>query len=218
MPATSDLYVTRYKGIFTSPPRKVPSLFTPDGPIAGNGDLGIVYGGPPEKQCFYFSKTISGKLNWVMLMGYMPARRVEHLCKWIEGCWILCWTKHRLWYYLCKIQERGLTWNLKSWVPATDNLVVIELSCEGAPCTVNLDFWVKEGNESRVESGIKDGIYWFTRHFDAPDLVWPTHLTAAMKIFGATILLLYWNHPKVSGYWSASVPITTRGLFWNSDR
>jgi alpha-L-fucosidase 2 len=74
--------------------------------------------------------------------------------------------------------------------------VVIELSAEGAPCKVDLDLWVKEGNGSRVESGIKDGIRWFTRHFDSNDLVWPTHLTAAMKILGSdsTSFLLKPHH------------------------
>ena len=186
MPPTSDLYVTRYKAIFTSPPKKVPSLFTPDGPIAGNGDVGLVYGGPPEKQCFYFSKNDF----WKAKLGYadggicLPGGLNISVNELKDAKY---YAEQNIDYgtIIAKFRKGGLTWNLKSWVPATDNLVVIELSCEGAPCTVNLDFWVKEGNESRVESGIKDGIYWFTRHFDAPELVWPTHLTAAMKIFGA---------------------------------
>ncbi len=83
------------------------------------------------------------------------------------------------------LKKEALTWKLMTWVSATDNLVVIEFSAEGKPCMVNLDLWVKEGNESMVESGIKDGIYWFARHFDTPELEWPTHIAVTMKIIGA---------------------------------
>ena len=44
------------KVYFIEPPKVVPTLFTTDGAVAGNGDVGIVYTGNPEKQRFYFSK------------------------------------------------------------------------------------------------------------------------------------------------------------------
>jgi alpha-L-fucosidase 2 len=185
-PVEDELYVSRYKGVFTSVPQKVPTLFTPDGPIAGNGDIGIVYGGSPDKQLIYFSKNdfwkaklgygdgglcLPGGLNITVDelkdASYHAEQQIDHGI--IEASF-----------------KRGdLTYKLKTWVPATENLVVIELSAEGASCRVNLDLWAKEGNESRVESGTDHGIVWFTRHFDSPELVWPSHIAVAMRIVGA---------------------------------
>jgi len=49
-------YVARYKAVFTRPAQKVPTPLVPDGPVAGNGDVGIVVGGKPEFQTIYISK------------------------------------------------------------------------------------------------------------------------------------------------------------------
>ena len=46
----------KYKAIFSSPPLNVPTNKVPDGPIAGNGDVGLVIGGNNEELDFYFSK------------------------------------------------------------------------------------------------------------------------------------------------------------------
>ena len=185
-PKTDDLYVSKYKGVFTAPPKKVPTPKTPDGPIAGNGDIGIVYAGAPERQCFYLSKNDF----WKSKPGYPEGG----VCL-PGGLTIVVDALKGASYYAEQTIDNGtinsvfkkgnLTWKLKAWVPATDNMVVIELSADGDSCAVNLDFWVKEGNESRVESGVKNGIYCFSRHFDTHELEWPTHLTAAMKIIGA---------------------------------
>ena len=45
-----------YEGIWTAPPTQTPNNKVPDGAINGNGDIGMVLGGTPEKQVFYFSK------------------------------------------------------------------------------------------------------------------------------------------------------------------
>ena len=44
---------------------------------------------------------------------------------------------------------------------------------------------LKKATNRELNQACKDGIHWFTRHFDAPELVWPTHIAVAMKILGA---------------------------------
>lgn len=44
------------KGVFTEPPKRTPSDTFVDGPLMGNGDVGIVIGGPAEGQAFYIGK------------------------------------------------------------------------------------------------------------------------------------------------------------------
>jgi alpha-L-fucosidase 2 len=49
-----------YTFSFDAPPRYVPTDDMPDGPLLGNGDVGAVLGGPPEKQVFYIAKNDIG--------------------------------------------------------------------------------------------------------------------------------------------------------------
>lgn len=38
-----------YKAVFTSPLQHVPTTKSPDAPLAGNGDIGVMMGGTPDK-------------------------------------------------------------------------------------------------------------------------------------------------------------------------
>ncbi|MFL5746640.1 MAG: trehalose hydrolase, partial [Niastella sp.] len=50
------IYASRYKTVFTAPPANVPTAKTPDAPLAGNGDIGLTFGGEPGQLQFYFGK------------------------------------------------------------------------------------------------------------------------------------------------------------------
>src|SRR5579872_2288038 len=45
-----------YDPLFDTPPKNVPTPKTPDAPLAGNGDIGIVQGGAPDSLTFYLGK------------------------------------------------------------------------------------------------------------------------------------------------------------------
>jgi hypothetical protein len=55
--AAASERISRYYGVFTSPPCGVPSQETVDGPLLGNGDVGVVLSGTPEAQRFWISKS-----------------------------------------------------------------------------------------------------------------------------------------------------------------
>lgn len=48
--------VGRYDPVFDRPPKNVPTPKTPDAPLAGNGDIGVVQGGTPDALTFYLGK------------------------------------------------------------------------------------------------------------------------------------------------------------------
>mgnify|MGYP000235156294 CR=1 FL=1 len=48
--------MVEFKGIFKAPPTNVPSEKVVDGPIIGNGDVGVVLSGLPQKQRLWISK------------------------------------------------------------------------------------------------------------------------------------------------------------------
>lgn len=49
-------FLPLYKGEWSTPPSNTPTNKVPDGAICGNGDIGMVWGGTPDKQVFYFLK------------------------------------------------------------------------------------------------------------------------------------------------------------------
>jgi alpha-L-fucosidase 2 len=179
-------YISKYKGVFTTPPSVVPTLFATDGPIAGNGDVGIVYTGNPESQRFYFSKNDF----WRSKPGYP-----DGAINLVGGLDILADSLEGASYYVeqhidhatinALFQRNDFQYKLNSWVSATDNLVVIELESTSKPVKISLNLWPKAGNGSVIDSGRVDNVYWVSRKFESSDLEWPTSITVAMNISGA---------------------------------
>ncbi|TAN18319.1 MAG: trehalose hydrolase [Chitinophagaceae bacterium] len=187
MPFCSFSQVANYKGIFLKPPEQVPTPKIPDGPIAGNGDVGMVYGGTPDQQCFYFSKNDF----WKAQEGYPDGG-----IRLVGGLNITVGDLKNATYHSEQDIENGtisavfkkspLTYRMKAWVQATRNLVIIELTSEGKPCNVNLNLWPQTGDGSRTDKGVTaTGIHWVERHFDSNNLEWPTHIAVGMKVLGA---------------------------------
>ncbi len=179
-------FIPTWKGIFTEPAKKIPTAFTPDAPIAGNGDVGIVLGGHPDNLCFYLSKNDF----WKAKTGYPEGG----LC--LPGGLTLTIPELRgATFYAEQIiadaninsafTKDGLTVNISAFVPADKNFVAIKLSVTGKPCNITANLWAKEGFGSRNESGEKGVVKWVMRHFDSPDLEWPSHVAIAMRTIGA---------------------------------
>ena len=137
-----------YTGVFTAPPRHVPTRGMPDGPLLGNGDVGVVLAGPPEAQVFYLGKndfwTRHPANAKVINVG-----RVELNLPALQGA------TYRQEQDLARAEVRGtftkagLTVRTRSWVDANTNLLLTELLCDGGePVNVSV----------RVASGASDGV------------------------------------------------------------
>jgi alpha-L-fucosidase 2 len=183
---TAKFFVPSYKGIFASPARHIPTAFTPDAPIAGNGDVGIVLGGSPAKQCIYISKNDFWKAkNGYPEGGVCLPGGLNISIPQLEGATFYAEQVLANGNINAVFKKDGLTFTLKAFVPSGSNMVILEMASSGKPCNVALDIWSQTGFESRNESGEKDGIFYTMRHFDSPDLDWPSHVALAMKTLGA---------------------------------
>ena len=49
-------HVAKHTAIFTQPAKQVPTPGMPDGPLLGNGDVGVALAGPPDAQRYYIGK------------------------------------------------------------------------------------------------------------------------------------------------------------------
>ena len=127
--------VARHRGVFTAPPRRVPTDKVVDGPVLGNGDVGVALAGPPESQLWCIGKndfwsysrrcviTVGGLRMAVPALGGASYRQEQDILKAeVRGAFT----------------AKGLTVRTRSWVAATENLLVTELSCTGKPAEVTL--------------------------------------------------------------------------------
>ena len=183
---TNQEYVARYKGIFTWPARQIPTKTVPDGPISGNGDLGIVIGGKPDSQTIYISKVDFWKAKrgypegGVCLPGGLNISIPE-----LEGASFYAEQLIADGTIKEEFKKDDLTFHLSTFVPAGNNCVIIEMYIDGErDCHVNLDLWAKTGLESKNRSGEQQDVFWVSRSFDSTDLDWPSHIVMTMKTIG----------------------------------
>ena len=119
--------VSRQTIVMTQPPRNVPSGTVVDGPILGNGDVGVAIGGLPQEQRFYIGKndfwsqmvqdpmTVGGvQLSIPALDGASYREEEDLLNAEVRGTFT----------------KAGVTIKTSSWVAATENLLVSELKLE----------------------------------------------------------------------------------------
>jgi alpha-L-fucosidase 2 len=118
----------KYTIVMTEPPKLVPSGTVVDGPILGNGDLGVAIAGPPEEQQFYFGKNdFWSQQESLLSVGGLSIRIPE-----------LAGATYRQEQDLAHAEVRGtfakpgLAVRMRSWVSATEDLSVTELNAEGS--------------------------------------------------------------------------------------
>ena len=124
---TNEYFIPTIKGIFTSVHQQMPTIKTPDGPVIGNGDVGIVFGGNPEDQYFYLSKNDI----WKAKNGY-PDGGVFYIGTLKIKSDVL---KNAPYYAGQQIGTARITtcfeqneyqYAMTSWIAATENVAVIE--------------------------------------------------------------------------------------------
>ncbi|GAB6930694.1 hypothetical protein JCM10914A_46770 [Paenibacillus sp. JCM 10914] len=178
--------MAKYNGIFTEPPKNIPTDKVVDGPLIGNGDVGVVISGSPERQRLWISKTDFWKAKRLYpngspcLLGGMDI----HIPALAKASY---YSEQRLLEAeVASVFHHDTTSvSINYWVPAGENVVIVELSCEGdADVPITVDLWVQEGNESKTEEGRQDDIAWVSRKFNGADLDWPTEGAIAMRCLG----------------------------------
>ncbi len=180
-------FVPVYKGLFNAPSTLIPTAFTPDAPVAGNGDIGIVLGGTPGKLCIYIAKNDC----WKAMPGYpdgglcLPGG-INLNIPALEGADFHAEQVLANGTIVAGFKKNGLQVGLKIWVPAQNNHVIAELSVTGGNCEAGVHPWAQSGFGARTELGKKEKVNYAIRHFDSPDLDWPTHVAIALNIVGST--------------------------------
>jgi hypothetical protein len=183
-----EIYAGRYNAVLIAPPKMVPTPKTPDGALAGNGDIGLTLGGTPDRLQFYI-----GKNDFWRAYPVYPGGGIAHP----GGLIVSINDLKDASYYVeqvidkaaikGKFEKNNLKLSMKAWVAATSNLIVIEF-ISNKSCEINLRLWSRQGNTSITDSGFHNNIYWVSRSFENTHLLeWPCYIAIAMKVVDGTI-------------------------------
>jgi alpha-L-fucosidase 2 len=124
-------HAVRHAAIFNWPAEHVPSKRMADGPLLGNGDLGIALGGLPDEQFFHIGKNDF----WSVPVGALRLRIPALQDATYRQEQDLAQAEVRGEFTRGKVQVKT-----RSWVAASENLLVTEITSAGeAPVTVAVD-------------------------------------------------------------------------------
>ena len=183
-----DIYAGKYNAVLHSPPKHVPTTKTPDGALAGNGDIGLTLGGTPDNLTFYL-----GKNDFWRAYPVYPGGGIAHpgaLSVAIDGLKGASYYAEQVMdkaAIIGKFENNDLKVTLNAWVAATDNVIIMEFTAT-KPCEIRLNLWSTAGNTSVNDSGYVSGTYWVSRSFEHTALLeWPSHVAIAMKVIGGDV-------------------------------
>ncbi|NCU05874.1 MAG: trehalose hydrolase, partial [Chitinophagaceae bacterium] len=186
--AQDELYVKRYNPVLTSAPKMVPAAKTPDGALAGNGDIGITLGGKADELTFYI-----GKNDFWRAYPVYPGGGIAHPGGLTFAIKDLKDATYNVEQVMDKASIKGtfskndLLVSMNAWVAATGNVFVTEVTANKS-CEIDLRLWSRLGNTSNNDSGLQKNIFWVTRSFENTHLLeWPAHVAMAMKVIDGTV-------------------------------
>lgn len=179
-----EIYAARYNPVLTSPPQRVPTSKTPDGALAGNGDIGLTLGGSPERLTFYI-----GKNDFWRAYPVYPGGGIAHpggITIWVDELKNASYHVEQAMdkaAIKARFENDKLQLTINAWVAATRNIVFIELEAVNtSKITYTTKLWSPKGNTSVNDSGFTNAINWVTRSFEnTPLLEWPCHVAMAKK-------------------------------------
>ncbi len=195
------------KSVFTKPPTPLPLYEQLDGPLMGNGDMAVALCGNPEDQQFWLSKNDLWELRPVWCMsGPRPFGHLDIKIPQLSGATYHAEQTLTDATTLATFTKGPTTVTMRSWVCATENLLIVELAASGAPVDGSVDLWIparartKPMSDHRPKHGTADdwvgmpaapvtddgtGTFRGVRGFDK-DVAVPAAAACAFRLQGGT--------------------------------
>ena len=193
------------KSVFTKPPQPLPLYEQLDAPLMGNGDMAVALCGDPENQQFWLSKNDLWELRPVWCMsGPRPFGHLDIKIPQLNGATYHAEQNLTDATTLATFTKGQTTVTMRSWVCATENLLVVELAASGSPVDGDVDLWIpaqartKPMSDHRPKHGTADewvgmpaapvtdngtGTFWGVRGFDK-DVSVPAAAACAFRLQG----------------------------------
>jgi len=189
--------VSRHKAVFNKPPHNIPFRYRVDAPLLGNGDMLAALAGAPECPQFWITTNDFWELKnetWIMGLaesvltpsgngqgGPRPVGRLILEVPAMTGADYHVEQDFATATTTATYQTHDAALELRSWVAATENLLVIELTAKGRALDANLVFCFPDELGLGVtdcaplggldihplqEKGVEDQVLWATRTYE----------------------------------------------------
>ncbi|MDR1814644.1 MAG: hypothetical protein LBR18_07340 [Tannerella sp.] len=130
---TAEDIISRHIVRSYSPPARIPTNYSVDAPVLGNGSMGVALSGAPDKQVFYLSRNDF----WRLKAGYhdsypLALGKLEIAIPQLEGASYL--TEQYLYdaITVARFAKGNSAVKFKAIVAATDDVFILEISAEGS--------------------------------------------------------------------------------------
>jgi alpha-L-fucosidase 2 len=184
----SKRVVSPYKAVFRGLPKGTPSKTIVDGPLLGNGDMGVCIAGVDNGQRFWLCKNDFWKLAHDYNIGPSGPRVFGGIDVKFPDLRGGSDTEQNLYDAVTVSRwsafKGGASVEVRSWVAASENMLVVELTASGKDSEVEVNLWVQEGNGAEVAKSGGSGPQWATRKF-AANVEIATEVACAVKPLGA---------------------------------
>ena len=193
------------RSVFTKPPQRLPLYEQIDSPLMGNGDMAVALCGAPENQQFWLSKNDLWELRPVWCMsGPRPFGHLDIKIPQLEGA--TYYVEQNLTDAMTTgtFQKGQIIVTMRSWVCATEDLLVVEMVTSGGTVDGDTDLWIpaqartKPMSDHRPKHGTADdwvgapaatvtdngaGTFWGVRGF-VKDVTVPAATACAFRLQG----------------------------------
>ena len=186
MEAQTKRIVSQYKAIIPNPGKGTPSKTIVNAPLLGNGDMGVCIGEIDNGYRYWLCKNDFWKLTdrtdsgGPRVFGGLDVKLPE-----CGGGWP---AEQNLYDAVTKSafvsgKHAGQV-AVRSWVAATENMLVVELTASDRDANIEMNLWVQEGNESEAAHDANSDVQWATRKF-TKDVRITTEAACAATALGA---------------------------------
>lgn len=196
----SKRVISPYKAVFKGLSMNTPIKTSVDGPLLGNGDMGVCLSEITERgdnrkvrqvangPRFWLCKNDFWKLAHDFKTGPSGPRVFGGIDVKFPGLEGGSNTEQHLYDAVTVSKwagdKGGGSVEVRSWVAASENLLVVELTAVGKEADIEVRLWVQDGDNSEVTNGGEGSTQWVTRKF-AKDVEIATEVACAMKLLGA---------------------------------
>jgi len=176
--------------VFEKQPKYVPMRQLGDGPLLGNGDLGVTIGGPPNALQFWIGKNDFWRAAGRVVDGSRFGRTLGSPCGITAIGMCVDPISSSVWHAEQDMRdaevrlefptytEKGMTF--RAWIPATENLLVIELtSTDDAWIDLELETRTARLGETESDYG-EDGFVRLRRSF-REGVEWPSEAAVCIR-------------------------------------
>lgn len=178
----SDTITSRFDGIFTEIPKATPTQGEPDGPLTGNGDIGLTFGvhdgllkgfiGKNDMWCAYpnqFGGGVKTVAAFALSLG----------CG-IDGAAFSAHEALTTADLEVKLTTDECTVRLDSYVPYEENAIIIKLTCEKGSTFVRADLYAQDFEKCKITRKTTGTHAHISKAFDRDEYTFKTYCDADM--------------------------------------